>query len=125
MKRSPPWMCSPIPACPDPVPSVHRPCQLGGHPGLAMAAEAGGLYACQAQLKNSVDQAVSSLEILHKDMRFPDRDTRKFHAALNIGGMRYGRTGKDYFFILDENGHAPHDAGAERDGYGGVQRSFG
>jgi methyl-accepting chemotaxis protein len=53
-------------------------------------------------LKNQVDQAVSAIENVDKASQFETVESRQKQAAAIIQGLRYGETGKDYFFILDD-----------------------
>jgi methyl-accepting chemotaxis protein len=73
--------------------------KLGG----SLSSEAGGLYSYQAQLKNSVDQTISTIRTIDGDNSFNAVESRKSEATKTIQGIRFGDTGKDYFFILDEN----------------------
>lgn len=69
--------------------------------GKALAAEAGGLYSYQAQLKNLIGQAISAVHTIDNNHRSDILSIRKQKAYELVKGLRYGKNGKDYFFILD------------------------
>jgi methyl-accepting chemotaxis protein len=68
--------------------------------GRALASEAAGLYSYQEQLKNAVDQAFSAIQTVN-EQGLQSQAARKEAAGEIARGLRYGPTGKDYFFILN------------------------
>jgi len=73
-----------------------------GQLGQALASEAGGLYSYQSLLKNAVDQAYSVLQS-NDNASEGVLETRQNHAVHIIEKLRYGKQGKDYFFIIDRD----------------------
>ncbi len=73
-----------------------------GKLGRELAAEAGGLYSYQGQLKNAVDLAVSIIAGIDKK-GFYNIKISKDQGYQNVKLLRYGPENKDYFFIIDEN----------------------
>ncbi len=71
--------------------------------GSRLAEEAGGLYSYQALLKNVVDEAVSVIEAHDKDLSLGNKKTRQAKALKIIKQLRYGKDGKDYFWINDSH----------------------
>lgn len=72
-----------------------------GNLSSAIAAEAGGLYAYQAQLKQLIDQTISAVKTLDEKNSGFSIEMRKKEAYELVKRLRYGKAGKDYFFILN------------------------
>lgn len=67
----------------------------------SLASETGGLYAYQGQLRAAVQQAYSILDACGRDESLGDESARQARAMDIIKKLRYGKDGKDYFWIND------------------------
>ncbi|MFP4382188.1 MAG: methyl-accepting chemotaxis protein [Candidatus Sumerlaeia bacterium] len=69
-----------------------------------LASEAGGLYAYQNTIRNTVDTSYSMLEAIADDQSLASDEARKQKAKELIGKVRYGEQNNDYIFIIDTEG---------------------
>jgi methyl-accepting chemotaxis protein len=69
----------------------------------ALLEEACGLYGYQDMLRKAVQQAMSVLKACDEDKGIGDVPARQARALEIIKKLRYGKEGKDYFWINDEH----------------------
>ncbi len=74
-----------------------------GQLGKSLSSEAGGLYSYQTLLKNAVNQAISHMADIDKQVDSRDLDSKKMSVYKNTQGLRYGPESKDYFFITGDD----------------------
>ena len=84
-----------------------------------LAIEAGGLYLYQNEVRSAVDQALSLVAAYANDESLGGIAERKSAAMKAIGIMRYGQSGKEYFWLKDTQStmlmhpHAPQLVGKD------------